>query len=68
MDFAPYTRILLRYGLGYMAFRGFLPVELTDMITNDPELINLLNLVAAAMLGGAVEGWYALAKKMGWAT
>lgn len=68
MNLAPYTRIILRYGVGYLGVKGFLPVELTDMITSDPELLTVLNLAAAALIGGVVEAWYILAKKFGWST
>jgi lysozyme len=59
MQFGPLARILLRYGIGYLAGS-----EVGDMLAMDPDAVLILSLA----LGAAVEGFYTLAKKRGWAT
>lgn len=67
-DYAPYTRVFLRYLIGYLTVKGFLPEEVSQMITNDPELLMILNAAVGVALFGIVEGWYRLAKKYNWKT
>lgn len=59
MDFGPLARIILRYGIGYFA-----GAEMGEQLALDPDLQVFL----AMALGAAVEGFYALAKRKGWAT
>ena len=59
MDFGPIARIILRYGIGYLAGS-----EVGDQLSLDPDLVLGLSLV----LGAVVEGFYMFAKKKGWAT
>jgi hypothetical protein len=59
MDFGPWARILLRYGIGYIAGS-----ELGDQLAMDPDAVLVLSLA----LGAGVEGAYALAKRKGWKT
>ena len=59
MDFAPTARIILRYGIGYIAGAG-----VGDTLALDPDTVNMLALAMAA----AVEGVYSYAKRKGWAT
>lgn len=59
-----YLRIALRYGAGVLAGYSLLPREITDMLANDPELVGAL----AAGIAIAVEGAYAIGKRMGWRT
>lgn len=59
-----FIRIALRYIAGYLVFRGVLPEDIADMIASDPEIALLLG----GALAGAVEGMYALAKRLGWRT
>lgn len=61
MDYAPIVRIVLRYVLG-AAFMG--SDELGQQFAADPDLIAL----GTVVIGAAVEGIYALAKRKGWAT
>lgn len=62
------VRIALRYGIGFAVARGWISSELGSQITSDPDVLMLMD--GAAFLAGvfAVEGWYALAKRWGWAT
>jgi hypothetical protein len=59
MNFGPFARIILRYGIGYLAGS-----EAGEMLAMDPDAVLLLSLG----MGAAVEGVYALAKRYGWAT
>jgi len=59
MDFGPIARIILRYGIGYLAGS-----QAGDALALDPDAVLMLSLA----LGAAVEGIYAYAKRWGWAT
>jgi hypothetical protein len=58
------ARIILRYLAGFLLLKGIIPQDLADQIANDPDLVLLLG--AGIMLG--VEGFYFVAKRMGWRT
>ena len=58
MNFAPYARIILRYGIGYLAGSG-----VGNALALDPDAVLALSLA----LGAAVEAAYAIAKRKGWA-
>ena len=57
----PIVRIALRYGVG--AVLGY---ELGSQLAADPDVVMAVTTVATAAVGIATEGFYALAKKMGW--
>ena len=59
MNFAPYARIILRYGIGYLAGSN-----VGNALALDPDAVLALSLA----LGAAVEAAYAIAKRKGWAT
>ena len=59
MEFGPFVRIALRYGIGYV-----LGAETGEMLSMDEELVNAI----AIGIGIMVEGVYQYAKKRGWAT
>ncbi|MBL0375406.1 hypothetical protein JJB09_25685 [Rhizobium sp. KVB221] len=59
-----FLRIALRYGAGALAGYSLLPKDITDMLANDPELVGL----AAVVVGAGVEGFYVIAKRLGWRT
>jgi len=58
---APLARILLRYLVGGAIFGS---AEIGHRLATDPDIV----LLAAVLIGAAVEGFYALAKRRGWAT
>jgi hypothetical protein len=58
-NIAPFARIILRYGIGYLAGS-----EVGEALALNPDAVMLLSLA----LGAAVESVYALAKRRGWAT
>jgi hypothetical protein len=59
MDWAPWARIALRYGIGYLAGS-----EAGEALSLNPDAV----LVVAFAMGAAVEAAYAFAKRKGWAT
>jgi len=59
VNFGPLARILLRYGIGYLAGS-----QVGESLAMDPDAVLVLSLA----LGALVEGAYALAKRKGWAT
>lgn len=63
-----YIRILLRYVAAYLVARGILGQDMANALAGDPEVVALLEVAAGFAIGAAVEGWYWLAKRMGWAT
>jgi hypothetical protein len=59
VNFGPLARILLRYGIGYLAGS-----QVGEALAMDGDAVLVLSLA----LGALVEGAYALAKRKGWAT
>lgn len=59
MNLGPLARIILRYGIGYLAGS-----HAGEALALDADAVLVLSLA----LGAAVEGAYALAKRKGWAT
>lgn len=59
MNIAPYARIILRYGIGYLAGSN-----VGNALAMDPDAVLALSLA----LGAAVEAVYVIAKRRGWAT
>ena len=59
MNFGPLARIILRYGIGYLAGS-----QAGEALALDGDAVLVLSLA----LGAAVEGAYTLAKRKGWAT
>jgi len=59
MNFGPIARIILRYGIGYLAGS-----QAGETLAMDPDAVLVLSLG----LGAAVEVAYAYAKRKGWAT
>lgn len=59
MNFAPWARIVLRYGIGYL-----MGSEIGEQLALDQDVVQIVALAMAA----AVETFYGLAKRKGWAT
>lgn len=59
------ARIALRYISGALVIKGLLPAD--SGIATDPDVINLIEVALGLALGAATEGWYMLARRMGWA-
>lgn len=63
-----FVRIALRWVSGYLVIHGILGQEDASAIFTDPDFAMLLEPAIGFVIGAATEGWYALAKKFGWAT
>ncbi|HEV7321596.1 MAG TPA: hypothetical protein VGO04_23585 [Ensifer sp.] len=61
------VRILLRYGAGLLVAKGMLAPEAGPALAEDPDLQMLLQVGAGLVAGAACEGWYLLARRLGWA-
>jgi hypothetical protein len=59
MNLGPLARILLRYGIGYLAGS-----QIGEQLALDPDIV----LIVSLGLGAAVEAAYVIAKRKGWAT
>jgi len=59
MHMAPVARIILRYGIGYLAGSA-----VGEQLAADQDI----QMAVAVGLGAIVEGCYGLAKRKGWAT
>jgi len=59
MNFGPIARIILRYGIGYLAGS-----QAGEALAMDPDAVLVLSLG----LGAAVEVAYTIARRKGWAT
>lgn len=59
----PFVRILIRYGVG--AVIGY---EVAANLASDPDVVAVVTVGATFAVGVATEGWYALAKRLGWRT
>ena len=58
------ARIILRYASGALVAYGVIPHEVGADLAMDPELA----LALGAAIGVVTEGFYAFAKRQGWAT
>lgn len=61
-------RLGLRYIAGSLATKGFLSMDMADMIAGDPDVAALVDLALAAAAASIAEGWYYVARRLGWAT
>ena len=61
-----FARIGLRYLAGVLIAKGLLPDHLGNEISLDPDLINLVEVGIGLAAGAVAEGWYYIARKMGW--
>jgi hypothetical protein len=60
---APFIRIVLRYGVG-----GIIGYEVGSQLAADPDVLAVATVAATAAVGLATEGFYMLAKRLGWRT
>ena len=60
----PVARIVLRYLAGALVSAGSLPGDIASQMAVDPDILLMVGLALTA----AVEGLYALAKRLGWDT
>lgn len=57
------ARIILRYGVGALAGWG-----VGKELAVDPDIQALATIGVSVAMGTVIEGWYWLAKRMGWKT
>jgi len=63
-----WVRIGLRYLAAYLVAKGLLPNDVADLLSSDPDLAIGVEALIGLLLGGLVEGWYVLARRLGWRT
>jgi hypothetical protein len=61
-----FVRIFLRWAAGFLIAKGIFSESDANLITSDPELAAMLEMGLGAALGALAEGWYALARRLGW--
>ncbi|KQU72413.1 hypothetical protein ASC75_23805 [Aminobacter sp. DSM 101952] len=59
----PFIRIALRYGVG-----GLIGYQLAEQLAGDPVVVAVVTVAAIAAVGFVTEGFYMLARKLGWRT
>lgn len=59
----PFIRIALRYGVG-----GIIGYEAGSLLAADPDVVAIATVGATAAVGFVTEGFYLLAKRLGWKT
>lgn len=64
----PISRILLRVLVGILVGKAWFSPEDANALTSDPEIAAMIEAGLAAAIWAATEGWYWLAKRMGWQT
>lgn len=62
----PIIRIGLRYLAGVLIAKGLLPEDVGNQIATDPDVLSAVEVGAGLAIAAIAEGWYWLAKKMGW--
>lgn len=62
------SRILLRYLAAALVARGALSSDLGAVLAGDADVLAVVTAAVGVVLGAAVEGWYYLARRFGWAT
>ena len=62
------VRIILRYGSGALVAKGILSPDDGAIFAADPDVAQMLQVGIGAAIGAATEVYYAIAKRMGWAT
>lgn len=65
------TSVIVRIGLRYIAAafvaKGVFPASDAGAFVADPEVINIAEIAIGVVIGAATEGWYWLARRLGWA-
>lgn len=72
MKLSPFLRIGARYLAGYFAAKGVVSMALAEELASDPEVLTAIgsavDVLVGVVIAVATEGFYWLAKKMGWST
>lgn len=64
----PIVRILIRVACGYAIGQQWITEETAEWLTTDPDVVAVVIDAFAYAVWGAMEIWYALAKRYGWQT
>lgn len=64
----PITRIILRYIAMFLVAKGIFSDDIGQDIANDEQIFAVAEVVVGAAIAAATEGYYALARKLGWPT
>ena len=64
----PISRIILRLLVGFLVGKAVFSAEDGNALTSDPEIAALIEMALASAIWAGTEGWYWLAKRLGWAT
>lgn len=62
------SRILLRYLAAALVARGLVSADLGAQLVGDADILTIVATAVGTAVAIAVEGWYWLARRMGWAT
>lgn len=63
-----FIRIAMRYLAAALVARGLLLPSDGDMLATDPQIIAAIEIALGAALAAAAEGWYWIARRLGWRT
>lgn len=66
--YGPAARILLRYLVGMALAFGWLPESVASQLSEDPDIVAMIEIGLPVLVGAATETWYAIAKRVGGAT
>lgn len=64
----PISRIILRLLVGILVGKAIFSAEDGNALSSDPEIAALIEMALAGAIWAGTEGWYWLAKRLGWAT
>jgi len=62
------ARIALYIVVGYLSRGGWLPQDIADEISSNPDMVWAIEAGISAMVGAGTLAWWRIAKKMGWST
>lgn len=62
------TRIVLRYLAAMLVAKGLLTSDMTDVFVTDPDILAAAEIAIGVVIGAVAEGWYYLARRLGWET
>jgi preprotein translocase subunit Sec61beta len=65
---AALARIALRYIAAGLVTYGIVSADIGGTLGSDPDILVGVEIAVGALIAAAVEGWYVLAKRFGWAT
>lgn len=60
-------RIALRYLAAALVARGLFSPDIGGLLSSDPDISMMVEIVAGALIGLCAETWYYLANRFGWA-